>query len=486
MPLLHILRLVKSKRKHITLPAVSAALFALFIFSLIFSYQPSLSFGTTPEINLKLSLTLVFALLFILSSVTQLVQKIKELSKLLLTKLFLAFCVLNTLSLIWTANKTRGLFETGLIWLLFFVFVSIVVNFKVIFRKEFLLTVLWTATLTACLFSLWQFFGDAIGISPDLTLLSPTYQSTLFGVARPTGFALEPEFLGNFLIIPFLLATYLILTSIKLAVVYLIVFTTSLILLLTISRGALLAATIGVVLLLIFARQPFKRVVTLLGILVMSLGVAIGLIGLGGHINNRDDISGKSAIIGFVNQVSFGTIKIPIPHIQSPVQTTVNQLPTYIVQTVPAPTPIYVAQSTNSRLLMSKEAINLWKQNARTIVFGTGTGSFGTLIHAKNHTYATNSIVNNEYLQVLTELGIVGFILFILILAIPIWLSIKNRRVLPFAILIASYLQWLFFSGHINVIQLWVAIAVIYAYFLYSKEDTIEQAKKSGSQSIRV
>jgi Kef-type K+ transport system membrane component KefB len=117
---------------------------------------------------------------------------------------------------------------------------------------------------------------------------------------------------------------------------------------------------------------------------------------------------------------------------------------------------------------MSQEALAIWLTNSQTILFGAGTGGFGAALHNKEPAYASQSIVNNQYIEVLTELGVIGLLVFLGLLVFPTYTLFKLRQWTILAILGALYSQWLFFSGNLNVTHLWVALAVAYALpYLY-------------------
>jgi hypothetical protein len=131
---------------------------------------------------------------------------------------------------------------------------------------------------------------------------------------------------------------------------------------------------------------------------------------------------------------------------------------------------------------MTKEALAIWSANIQTILFGVGTGGFGAALHDKNPAYTSQSIVNNQYIEVLTELGVVGLLAFISLLLFPMYRLFRLHQWALLAILGALYSQWLFFSGNINVPHLWVILAVAYAFpYLY----TSTHEYRNSSQSIR-
>ena len=203
---------------------------------------------------------------------------------------------------------------------------------------------------------------------------------------------------------------------------------------------------------------------------LLALIISIGVMASAAHINTRDDLGARSAIIRSVNHVSMGFIDLTtiLSTTTSPTESTPEVIPpgpsVINITETPAGNPGYVAESTASRLSMIKEALRLWSQTPLTILFGIGIGSFGFTLHDQAPEFSISSIVNNQYIEVLTETGILGLILFLFILGYPVLLLVRKRQWLPVAIIAALSIQWLFFSGYPNVIHIWIVLALVYTY----------------------
>lgn len=73
-------------------------------------------------------------------------------------------------------------------------------------------------------------------------------------------------------------------------------------------------------------------------------------------------------------------------------------------------------------------------------------------------------MVQNQYLELLLELGIVGFAIFG---AIVIGLFVKTRRAPYFWAILATFVaQWWFFSGYPNALHIFIIMACIYVLSL--------------------
>lgn len=449
--------------------------FSILIASLIFSYQPATSFGTLSGFNLKISVTELAVVLFVCASFGIVYRYREAVFKPLGVKLFLGLCSLSTISVLWSANKPRGLFVTGFLWLLLLLFIAIQAwKVKTFITRSLFVTIVWYSTLAACAFAWWQVIGDALGVPPNLTLLPVNYQSILFGFARPTGFALEPQFLGSLLLGPIIAAAYLELrksSSPIVRVTLIIAFAT---LIATLSRGALVGLAIGLIALFVFVRSSFITFTKTISFMLAGLVLSVSLLAFSAQINTRDTINGYTALTRAINQISLGAITLssddqepirpaPTTASNSPQQQTSNNTPVAQPVTTSPPFTGYVEESTSSRLLMAKEAIGLWQKDIGTVVFGIGAGGFGAQLHRANALYSVGSIVNNQYIEVLVELGAVGLCLFLSLLLFPLWRLFVTKQWLGLSVLVAYYAQWFFFSGNTNIIHVWLAIALAYA-----------------------
>ena len=389
-------------------------------------------------------------------------------------KVLLLFCSLNTISVLWSNNTPRATLEAGFLWLIFLLFIAIIVRYAELYKaRRLFINTIWLTTVMLCLFAWWQIFGEAYGAPPEVTLLPNAYQSDVFGFARPTGFAIEPQFFGNLLLAPLMLATHTLLKNSKNLRVTILLFIAAATLVATISRGAFIAAVVGLLVIFALTKTTAPRRLKAAGTLVIGATISLCLIGFAAHANPTDQISGPSAIAGAVNQTSLGAIDL------KPLMTAQNQSkePVATEQRAPSPpsspketaTPTYVVESTTSRLLMSQEALKLMNRDTFTFMFGVGVGGFGAAIHQKNTTYALGSVVNNEYLQVASELGLIGLVLFGTLLLLPVYGLLKLKQWPLLSLLLAFYTQWFFFSGHINTLHIWLTLAIAYSILLQSK-----------------
>lgn len=442
----------------------SLALFFLLVATIGFSYQPLLYFGLAQGTNLKLSIAHIILVAFAISSIPSIIRRREILLHSKITWLFLTFCLISSVAILWSDNTLRGVFVSAFSWALFGMFIAVqAISEDIQKNGKPILRWFYVGVTIAIAFAWWQLAAEAIGISQKYTLLPTPYLSTLFGYARPTSFLLEPQFLGNFLLIPLFLSLDTLVKKNRGIVAPALLFTFSLATIITtLSRGAYMGVAIGLLIFVIVHWRKYWRRLCLISILSALIATSsFGLLGLAAQANTRDNIDGQEAIYKSINHASLGTITLP--HTQKNDEQSTPADSTEAVQTTQRGTDThsgYVQESTDSRLTMSQEALNLWRESPLSILFGIGMGSFGATLHDKNPTHSISSIVNNQFIKILTELGLVGFAVFILLLFTPLWHAYRKRYWILIVVSISLYTQWLFFSGSFNVPHLWLFIAI--------------------------
>lgn len=200
---------------------------------LFFSYHPIIALGQNSSMNFELSLPLLWLIIFdVLSFIVAIVFYVqgRRDSKSSPARpfwgrdfpgpsdrrffLFSLFPLYLTVSVFWSANPLRGLLAAGLMWAIFFAVFSILyilpqTGFPHHFRNRILI-VMFVSAILVCKYCYAQSIMDVCGLSRDATLLCAgcTYHS--FGFPHPSGFAIEPQFMGNLLLAPTLTALYLV------------------------------------------------------------------------------------------------------------------------------------------------------------------------------------------------------------------------------------------------------------------------------------
>jgi O-antigen ligase len=300
----------------------------------------------------------------------------------------------------------------------------------------------------------FQFLGDSVGLPNSVTLLKEGYDSSTFGFARVQGASQEPLYFANYIFIPLLILVVLLIDG-KLREVLpkwlgiLLIVLLGLNFVLAISRGAFLAAgAIGLILIITKYKKllTLKVIIPAAGILmVVATGVYLGLL--------RSEPRAIDEFVGhlFVNDRVVG-------------------------------------ESVVSRLNAIDKAKELFLANP---IFGVGIGNYGP---STQHEFDADGkpiggwfIVNNEYLELLAEVGILGFLIFVTLIIAVTYYAIKAIRSRSgsfvssslegslFA-LYAILFQYMTFST-LYIFHLWFLIAFIAgqsAYLLSGKNKTYE------------
>lgn len=248
--------------------------------------------------------------------------------------------------------------------------------------------VLLAAAAIVGAFGLFQFFGDLAGLPTSLTGLRELYTKEVFGFPRIQSTALEPLYFGNYLLIPIgLLFAYLLerRARIPLWALWPLLGLCSVNLVLTVSRGAYLAAAVEVALVLLVM---WCLVLTPRILIPLVLGVAAVAW-----------VAARSLSAGDALQLNTDTF---LSHVQN----------------------VFYGASYDERVATIEQARTAFWQSP---IIGIGAGGFGP--------YAASSplvkprdgwkIVNNESMELLAETGILGLLSIVTALVLLALRSVK-------------------------------------------------------------
>ena len=127
----------------------------------------------------------------------------------------------------------------------------------------------------------------------------------------------------------------------------------------------------------------------------------------------------------------------------------------------------YVKESTDRRLELSFYALKISTESPTNLLFGTGLGSAGTEMLERFESQGhKKEIVQNQYLETLLEVGLLGVASIILSLAT--FIKLENLKFNPdiIALLLALSFQLLFFSGLPNALHVYLLPVI---YLMYDK-----------------
>ncbi|MFC1597956.1 O-antigen ligase family protein [Patescibacteria group bacterium] len=248
--------------------------------------------------------------------------------------------------------------------------------FKFLFFSMFIVT----------LFGLYQFAGDLVGLPPELTGLRELYTKDILGFPRVQSTALEPLYFANYLLAPLSILLSMFLArdrSIKphfiiglfgLGVVNLV---------LTVARGGYIAFAVSVFLLVVYYFFQLK--------LFTWRNFFYGAVAL------------LASVVIVAKLIGFDTVSTEfLGHVSG----------------------VFEGASYSERVDMFAVATQAWYEHP---LVGIGPGSFGP--YESWHPYVVPEhgwrIVNNEYLELLAETGVLGFLAMMVVFVVVIIRSLK-------------------------------------------------------------
>ena len=434
---------------------------------LFFSYHPVISLGQTESMYLELSLPLIWLVIFDGVSFIQFLKERPKLNK----KLFLLapFLIFFIASIIWSPNKLRAVLTVGMFILIVFAILSLIFLKKNLDNKV-LVKVFLGSTIFICAWCWLQSLIDLFGASREVSLMCAGCTSEMFGFPHPNGFAIEPQFMGNLLLAPALYIIYM-LTKNPSKKLYALGFFVLATLFLTFSRGAIYSFAVALLFMLItlgFSKKSWEclKIVPLVLFAFLFTLNAQGIFAAASKTNDTY----FTGISKSLNQLSLGIIdiseKTPAPESEK------AEPASEASQLQAAPESAfdgYVEESTDTRLRLSDQAVKIWQQETNTMFVGVGVGGAGTKLFENGYSASPREIVQNEFFEILLELGIIGLVLLIPVAVLIFKETKKNKsRIFLFSLYIAFGLSFMFFSGLPNALHIFLLPAL-----LKSKDDII-------------
>ena len=498
----------------LTLSSVYALLAPVLLW---FAYQPGVTLGVSAGMHLKISLPLVYLAGFVVIFANEPKGKgtfvgdlLREKSALYLCTPFL-YATYALLSLVWAANRARGAVEVAVLVALMCAYVVYLTMCK---QEAFFAQMVKLTTLVTAVMSVLAIGQTFWGSFSDLGLCRGCLASG-FGFARPSLFALEPQFLGSLLLAPVLLLFYKLVRNKCARWEMLTLLLACIVLFLTLSRGAIYAALGGgFVMILIFigqkvragagraqrahsekraqnnaasapnkraqiapAQQSDKRdecsdkhaeqtgsltkIAMGIGIVVLAFIISLAIDTAALALNSRVDESPLHAPEKIISQLSMGKIELGAKR-----QATQSEAPPASQSEDAAAFDGYVQLSTNERNYSTAAALQVYRSSLPVMLFGVGAGSSGAAM-TRAGLVGNFEIVQNQYVSVLLELGIVGLVLFLGIFVLLGVMLARRRDTAPLlGILVAFALQWYFFSGFPNALHVYLSLALLASFAL--------------------
>ena len=442
---------------------------------LFFSYYPIISLGQTESMNLELSLPLIWLVIFDILSFIILLSLSKDIHKKFAgisdRKFFLSslFPLYATLSIFWSANTLRAILTAGILWLLFFAIFSVIFIQKNLPEPQkfpqTLLKSIFLSTAVICVWCWLQCILDLFNLNQSTTLLCDGCIYEMFGFPHPNGFAIEPQFMGNLLLAPTILAGYLLLStkSHRKSLVCLFAFFATT-LFLTFSRGAIYSFILALATLIIIfiIKQKTAKPLLLCLVAVISFLFTLNAQGLMSQFSYTNDTY-LTGVTKSLDQLTLGIFGLTANN-SSENSTEPSESPAITeTTTIESTFDGYVEESTNVRLNLTNIALTAWSQGgANIILFGTGLGGAGIYLQENGFLDFSKEIIQNQYASLLLETGLVGVIILLILGCIVIKAILKNQhKPLYFALILAYACSLLFFAGLPNALHIYLMPAII-------------------------
>lgn len=343
---------------------------------------------------------------------------------------------------------------------------------------------LFGATIT-CVFCWLQCLLDVLGVSRDLTLLCQGCTSRIFGFPHPSGFAIEPQFMGNLLLAPSLFSIFLFfsnrkstLLDRKLLLAPSVLFISTLFL--TFSRGAIYSFVFALLFFVIAnILKSNKRALLSLPLVVACFLLSLLAQGLFSAASYTNDTF-LSGIEKSISQLSLGLFEpnFSASRTSSEISISEETLDDSLEGNNSAEDPGenlsvfsgYVEESTDIRVGLNEQALELSASSSNSLFFGFGLGSAGTVLFEEGKTASKKEIIQNEYFSLLLETGLTGLLLALLTYFVIVKLIKSStptfERIFLYTLFIASIASLNFFSGLPNALHLYIFPAILFVYLL--------------------
>lgn len=449
---------MKIRNRELNIQNIRIGLLALVLVFLPFEAFPKFS---TYGINIRISQ--ILGLLLIVSCIPLIASKLGDWIK--QPWLWLGgFITISAISSVFALSIQKAfsttLFYTFDIVLAYCVYLVFCAQKSDLYKK-----IIFIISSIVAIFCMYQFIGDTLGVNSSFLLLDTRYTKLIFGFPRIQGFAIEPLYLANYLIIPIGLSLGAIIVKPKRYLYYLLTLFSYLVWL-TVARGAYLAilSMFLVAFIVLFYKKDYPRVFNLLAVIFVSVILSFISIWASGKFATQLPDSTKS-------QTEYQTT-IPQEGISSEgnAERLVEHTTSFTDET-----------SFTDRIKTSTTATQLFVANP---LVGVGPGNFGRYVtQIYPNTYADiDQIVNNEPLELLAEVGLLGFVI---LMGFVVWCV---RRITDYSIntnsiesniwfyattimMLGFVVQWQTFST-LYVTHIWVMIGIMLAILINSKLKT--------------
>lgn len=398
----------------------------LFLISLLFEYVLT----WTTSIGYTLKLPYIFGIILLVYFFTLVLRKKIEITFKTEELILFLFVLSSFATVFWSIDKAKTLTVSTM---LLFVSLTFYALRRLINKKEAgkALNFFVMLGFLSSLFALYQFFGDALGLSQKFTFLNDRYVSNLFSFPRVQSTFFEPGYYANFLFIPFFLSIYYYIKTKEEKYLFLLFFN-ALAFFLTLSRSGFYSLLLGFgILFFTFwvkkEASVFKKIIAPSKMIFASFLIALLAIW---------SVSGSTGINNYFNQTKNVSDFVEL-------------------------------NDENKELVTRSYTMKVAFLNFKEHPFGIGTGAFGSLPEFQKIREEGNprQTVNSLYPEILVESGFIALLLFIAFIVYILYLLIiqkgKNSILSLFlgVTTLAIFFQFVSFST-VYLVYIWVFLAL--------------------------
>ena len=446
---------------------------------LFFSYWPVISLGASESMNFELSLPLIWLVIFDVLALCILAKK-KLLKGIWRKWMWLLFPVFVSLSVLWSMNSLRGLLTVGILWLVYsagYAFWSLKSLFSEFGFLERFWKMFFASALVACGWCLLQCILDIAGVPRGVSLMCAGCTYQMFGFSHPNGWAIEPQFMGNLLLAPAIVAAWMLgncnsASRGRVFSLIALVFVFAATIFLTFSRGAIYAFVVAMIFMtaMLVVRTKKWRAMLVWPVILVAFLFTLNLQGMMAEFGPTSDTYG-TGMAKVLNHLSLGIIDVrgsdeeKVSEETDALELEITEENVGNDEKSEAVFDGYVEESTDTRLRLTGAAVEVWKQDFATMMFGVGIGGAGQALYVNGLSPAPKEIVQNEYASLLLETGFIGVALLILTVGLIVRAVYQNEMVTT--LIVAYAITLLFFSGLPNVLHIYLLPALFIS--LYGK-----------------
>lgn len=457
-----------------------------FPFTLFFSYHPVIRIFSGESFNLELSLPIFFLGGVVLSGGFFLKEIESIFLKNRLAKITAIPILFSILSLLWTENIKRGSLTIILvisIYLAGLVCYEFIKNLEEEKRKKIFSKIEKNIILAAILaagFAWLQSVLDVLGVGREYTMLCRGCTYLSFGFPHPNGWAIEPQFFGNLLLFPILILVIkkdLPISNKKIWLLFLMAT-----LFFTFSRGAIYSFGLAILILSgYYSRyKKYGQILKLFSLVFASFCVSTLFQGIMAAYSpiKQGDLWKTTTVV--IHHLSLGKIDFREKN-----KLTINEK---ILEQTEDKKEIkknpsfdgYVKESTNIRLGLSNLAIKTWAKGLKSQLLGVGIGGAGRAMYQyDNNLGSEKEVVQNQFISLLLELGLLGCIM-IAVAVIIIIIGAKGN-ILFLISLIAFLVSLNFFAGLANALHIYV---FLFLAFIFEDKKIVGNIIKKHNEKI--